>query len=380
MTTSEKNLRIAPPPTAPLDAYIAPDPYALWKEREGVPVIVDYAFEDLNAIELGPWPRKGGRGAIINIPNNFLRTDSHVVEIRPGGKSEPERHLYEEVVYVISGRGATSVWLDEKEKQTFEWHEGSLFAIPLNACYQHFNGGAEPCRYLAVTNAPPMMRLFRDIDFIFNTPYLFRSRFKEASYGGSGKLYQKRVWESNFIPNAPDMGLYVDKARGTGINVQLKMVQNNLNTHISEFPVGTYKKAHRHGPGAHLLILSGVGYSMLWVEGHEYRKADWKRGGMVIVPDDQCFHQHFNTGTVRARYLALRGGDQGFYPPMSAGGESAASTSLTEGGWQIEYPDEDRRIHEIFEKELTRNGAPCLMKAFSPWCTGEAGPTQARDT
>ncbi len=380
MTTSEKNLRIAPPPTGPLDAYIAPDPYALWQEREGVPVIVDYAFEDLNAIELGPWPRKGGRGAIINIPNNFLRTDSHVVEIHPGGKSEPERHLYEEVAYIISGRGATSVWLDEKEKQTFEWHEGSLFAIPLNACYQHFNAGAEPCRYLAVTNAPPMMRLFRDIDFIFNTPYLFRSRFKEASYGGSGKLYQKRVWESNFIPNAPDMGLYVDKARGTGINVQLKMVQNNLNTHISEFPVGTYKKAHRHGPGAHLLILSGVGYSMLWVEGHEYRKADWKRGGMVIVPDDQCFHQHFNTGTVRVRYLALRGGDQGFYPPMSAGGESAASTSLTEGGWQIEYPDEDRRIHEIFEKELKRNGAPCLMKAFSPWCTGKVGPTHARDT
>ncbi len=46
----------------------------------------------------------------------------------------------------------------------------------------------------------------------------------------------------------------------------------------------------------------------------------------------------------------------------------------------MEYEDVDREIHEIFEKDLMAHAAPCRMKAFIPWCTGEVGPTRERDT
>ena len=37
------------------------------------------------------------------------------------------------------------------ERHSFEWQTGSLFAIPLNASYRHYNGsGAEPARFVAV--------------------------------------------------------------------------------------------------------------------------------------------------------------------------------------------------------------------------------------
>ena len=87
---------------------------------------------------------------------------------------------------------------------------------------------------------------------------------------------------------------------------------------------------------------------------------------MIIVPAENTFHQHFNTGAEPARYLALQKGDGGF-------GEGNSPK-------QIEYEDEDPEIHSLFEADLAGHGAPCRMKAFVPWCTGEVGPTNERDT
>jgi quercetin dioxygenase-like cupin family protein len=352
-----------------------------------VKVYEDFYFPSLAKIELGPWERKGGKGAVIHINNNHMPNDCHVIEIKAGGKSEPEHHMYELTIYIVSGRGATTIWHDEKKKSSFEWQAGSLFSIPLNSWYQNFNGsGQEPTRYIAVTNAPPMMRLYRDPRFIFNCDYMFAGRYagEEDYFSGKGKLYTRRIWESNFIANAPDMLLYGWKERGAGgINAMLEMAENNTKSHISEFPIGTYKKAHRQGPGAHLVLLSGTGgYSLIWTkeDRSDMIKCDWQLGSMVTVPSDNCYHQHFNSGTTRARYLALRPGDMGLYKKTRGGGGENADRSIKEGGWQIEYDDEDREIHAIFEKELKAHGATCKMKAFVPWCTGEVGPTSERDT
>jgi len=224
--TMQTDMKVAEAPTEPLDDFVIADAYRDWQAREGVKVIEDFAFGDLGAVELGPWARKGGMGAVINVPNDYLPNDAHLVEITPGGQSEPERHMYEENVYILSGRGATRIWLDGQSAESFEWTAGSFFSIPLNAWYQHFNVGAEPARYVAVTDAPPVMRRARDDDFVFNNPFQFTSRYRPGgSQFAGGKLYNRRVWETNFVPNAPDMALYGWKARGAGgINVMLEMV------------------------------------------------------------------------------------------------------------------------------------------------------------
>ncbi len=380
------DMKVAETPKEGLTDFRTPDAYEEWLEREGVKVYEKFYFPSLAKLELGPWERKGGKGAVTHINNRHMPNDCHVIEIKPGGKSEPEHHMYELTIYVVSGTGGTTIWNDEKQKQTFEWHTGSLFSIPLNATYQNFNGsGTEPARYIAVTNAPPMMRLFKDNKFMFNSDFKFESRFagEDDYFNGNGKLYKRRVWESNFVANAPDMLLYGWKERGAGgINAMLEMANNNMKSHISEFPIGTYKKAHCHGPGAHLVLLSGSGgFSLVWTkeDRSDMKKLDWQHGSMVVVPSDNCYHQHFNTGTNRARYLALRSGDQGLNSPRAGGGDGA-DKSIKEGGWQIEYGDEEQEIHKIFEKDLKAHGAPCKMKAFVPWCTGEVGPTSEKET
>jgi mannose-6-phosphate isomerase-like protein (cupin superfamily) len=370
-----------------MDLWEAGDPYLDWIEKEGIKRIIDYKFPDLNDVELGDWERKGGKGAIINIPNGALPNDAHLIEIKPGGKSEPEHHMYEETMYVVSGRGATSVWLEEGQKSTFEWAAGSLLTIPLNTSYQHFNGsGTEPVRYVSMTNAPPVLRMFRSTDFVFNNTYTFRDRFAgddEDYFNGQGTLLQRKgtkfgtIWRTNFVPNADVMKLWAYRDRGAGgINTHFDLAGNVTKSHISEFPVGTYKKGHRHGPGAHLVILGGVGFSALWWDNDKknYEIAPWQKGGMVIVPAEATYHQHFNTGPEPARYLALRGDDG----QPTQWGES--NVSIKEGGMQIEYEDEDHYIHELFESELKKNGAECHMGSFIPYCTGDASVTSERNT
>jgi mannose-6-phosphate isomerase-like protein (cupin superfamily) len=365
--------------TAPLDEIETTDAYEAWQRDEGAPVITGFYLEDLSTVELGPWARKGGRGAFVNLEGTGGVNDTQVIEISPGGSSEPEKHLYEEMVYVVSGRGSTSVWYDENNKQTFEWGTGSLFAIPLNATYQHFNGsGRDPARYMAVTNAPTMLRILRNRDFLFNNPYRFPERFTgEAGYfAGEGKLYKSKnthTLVTNFVPDVHSLGLHSWKERGGGGgHIGLELAENSTGAHISQFQIGTYKKAHRHGPGAHVIILDGDGFSTLWRDGDaEMIKCDW-RPGAVIVPPENWFHQHFNTGNAPARYLALRYGGRRYRQTIAVNrGDGDVSVKL--GGNQIEYEDEDRKVHELYESELARHGAECRMKGYIPWCTGKVG-------
>jgi len=121
------DMKVAQTPKEGLKDFTKADPYAEWLEHEGVKVHEEFYFPSLAKIELGPWERKGGSGAVVHIANRHMPNDCHVVEIKPGGKSEPEHHMYEATIYVVSGRGATTIWQDEKQKKSFEWQAGSLF-------------------------------------------------------------------------------------------------------------------------------------------------------------------------------------------------------------------------------------------------------------
>jgi mannose-6-phosphate isomerase-like protein (cupin superfamily) len=355
------------------------DPYAEWQRREGVPSVGGFYVADVNRLELHPWERKGGAGVFLNLEGTGEINDTHVVEIRPGGRSEPERHLYEEMVYVVAGHGSTRVTVGGRS-QTFEWGPGSLFAIPLNAEYQHFNGsGLEPARYMAVTNAPTIIRLFHNLGFVLDNPYDFTDRYDggDSSYFDAGgelsELWDRKFWTTNFIPDVRRHELHARPDRGAGgTNVSLEFADNTMGAHISEFPVGTYKKAHRHGPGAHVVILDGVGFSTLWegVDG-EVTRCDWAPGA-IVVPPENWFHQHFNTGSAPARYLALKFAGKKYKQSVGAPGlPEGSSVSLKDGGWQIEYDDEDPAVHQMFEAELHRHGATCRMRRLVPGCTGQ---------
>ena len=57
--------------------------YERWMAQEGVPVTEGYGF-DVKEIPLGAWPRRGGRGAFVQLRGMEGATGMEVVEIPPG--------------------------------------------------------------------------------------------------------------------------------------------------------------------------------------------------------------------------------------------------------------------------------------------------------
>jgi len=339
-------------------------PYTRWVRGEGLEIIGAHYVPNLHTVELKPWARRGGAGVYLNHDASRTSNDCYVCEIPAGGKLAPQRQLFEEMIHVLSGRGSSTVWNDAGQRITFEWKTGSLFAIPLNTWHQHFNGsGREPARYVAVTNAPAVINLYEDVDFVFNTKYDFKNRFSGEPDYFSNKGEQKGLLlETNFVADAVNLPLISAKERGAGGgHIRFNMARGSMNSHISQFPVGTYKKGHAHGPGAHVIVLSGEGYSLMWPEGDEARRYEWQAGSM-IVPPNMWFHQHFNTGTAPARYLAFKHEATSI---RNEQGVPKAWISRRLGGDQIDYADEPPAIRKLFAEALAKHDLkPRMEEAY----------------
>lgn len=336
--------------------------YQLFLEREGVPAIRGFHVEDICAVELYPWDRVGAWGVYLNLEGSEGVNDCYICEIAPGRSLNPQKHMFEQLIFVVSGRGATTVWREGGKKQTFEWGEGALFSPPLNTWYQHFNGqGDRPVRLLAMSNAPTVLNLFHNIDFVFGCDYSFNDRYdgEENFFSGNAKIPAQGFCDTNFIRDVRSFELPERGDRGAGGRMlMIEMANNVMSAHISQFPVGTYKKAHRHGAGAHVIILKGEGFSVMWPEGQEIKRYNW-RAGSLMVPPERWFHQHFNIGAEPARYLALKPFSSRKFPGLRK--HWGTSESVKVGGDQIEYEDEDPRVRKMFEEELAKRSVHSRM-------------------
>jgi hypothetical protein len=93
-------------------------------------------------------------------------------------------------------------------------------------------------------------------------------------------------------------------------------------------------------------------------------RVDWRHGS-VYAPPDQMFHQHFNTSPEPARYLAVAFGSLR-YPFAEAKKRvfMGMDVDVKQGGAQIEYADQDPRIHALYLEEAATNGFTARMDEF----------------
>jgi len=134
-----------------------------------------------------PW-EMSRQGLLKHLLNEQMNTrmetvDAYMQIIPPGSRSGKHRHLAEECLYVLEGRGYdlhqdcdveitdTYHWKPQNEIKRYEWEAGDMIYIPPNTIHQHINADANrPARLISAIN-----RIFKhcglnDLEQLENAP------------------------------------------------------------------------------------------------------------------------------------------------------------------------------------------------------------------
>jgi uncharacterized RmlC-like cupin family protein len=333
--------------------------YRRFMEEQDIPIHEGYYVDDIYTCEVEYWDRLGVDGAFAHLEGHKDGFNGlYILEIPAGESTTVQQHLYEINAFTATGHGVTTIGEGDDESM-FEWEENAVFAIPRNRPYQITNLSSEPARIVINHDLPPLLALFKDPAFVFDNDHVFPMSQTAEEYSSEGNMYTAEsfpvVWESNFIPDidAYDRMEHWQERGAGGVSVEFSHPDTSIWAHLSQFPKGTYKKAHRHNGGSNVIILEGEGYTFMWQDDFDDRvRIDWSPG-TLFVPPTLWWHPHFNLSTESPRYFAL-------HPPSPIAESVTAMDGQIESN-NIQYPDEDPRIREIFEQELAERGIESRM-------------------
>ncbi len=134
-----------------------------------------------------PW-ELSRQGILKHLLNEAMNTrmetvDAYMLVIPPGSRSGKHRHLAEECLYVLEGRGYdlhqdcdveitdTYHWKPQDEVKRYEWEAGDVIYIPPNTIHQHFNASADsPVRLISAINRVYRKCGLNDLEQIEDAP------------------------------------------------------------------------------------------------------------------------------------------------------------------------------------------------------------------
>jgi len=358
-------------------------PYEVYMEEQDLPIHRGaIGFYDVRDLTLAPWKRMNARGAFIELNGCGGLQGMYVIEVPSGGVITPEKHMYEEIFYVLDGRGTTEIWSGGDQKQVFEWQKGSLFSPPLNTWHRIVSASSSPALLLGVTNAPPIFHLYRTQDALFNNPYQFKDRydgsaeyFKTHTELGTDPRHGRARNYGNIIPDADHVELPLDGQRGVGHRTFFwNLSGNSFQGFIAQYAPGRYSRCHNHDSGPVLLCLGGKGYTITWPgeagttpwkngKGELVQRQDYRPGGIVSAAPgaDGWFHGHYGASKEPLRVLAFLGGFPRRVMGVPGVDWRGLNLDVKEGGSTIEYRDEDPQIRKMFQEQLSKERADFNM-------------------
>ena len=170
-----------------------------------------------------------------------------------------------------------------------------------------------------------------------------------------GRLNDSGFWQGGKIEDVRTLKL-PGTVYGKGFGLRsIDLSGGVMGGHLGQVDPCTYKKAHRHCGGAHIVIVQGSGYALLWEKDFKDRiRFDIKKG-TIYCPPEGWWHLHFNTGTEDMRQVALRNFEM-------MGKLYFQRIPMKKGGDLMDYDEEPPELRKEFEAELAKNGLKSAMQ------------------
>ena len=261
--------------------------------------------------------------------------DATLVEIPPGGKLAPHKHLAEEMIYIVSGEGYTNMWkpgTKPKDGKRYDWKTSDVISPSLNVWHEHVNTSkTEPARFLSMTSTPSTVRLFGDPKFVTSSDFVFEDRwqaglrdpkFLEIKGKRKGQIvtdnsnmaighiirdmmnmkmpvaFGEAAYPEEGINVVPAEGIVVTPTPETAKNVaEAGMAGNRLfewqNREVIKTDAGGIHDAGDHHHAWEVVYFCPKGEMVTYItrKGQPQRKITWKGGDLIIIEADEI-HQH----------------------------------------------------------------------------------------
>lgn len=249
------------------------------------------------------------------------QVDATLIELPPGGRLLPQRHLAEEIIYIVSGKGFTEMWVDAEEKVRYAWEAGDLLSPSLNTWHQHVNASdSAPARYVAISTTPISKNIFPSEEFLTGSDFVFADRWRQGIMqqpeytpeGGFESSEVVRMRVGHMLPDIDDRELRQRRQGAWGITILPegdlagnRVLEMEVREKDGEEFTDEQAHLHHHPWEVVYVVLDGAGYTNARSNGEELRRIDWEAGDLFIIEANESHDNRARPG-MRTRYLQVK--------------------------------------------------------------------------
>jgi len=231
---------------------------------------------------------------VAPIAEDLKQLEVYIAKLGPQDQSEPMKHLYEKLIYIIEGQGHTLIWRHEgQDPIRLEWEAGDLLSTPVNFRHQHHNDSPTEDAVLYHVTTKPLIGIVLGDEFAQHVDYAADSIWDEyypiKEPMPTGKTTEAYVeMKGGFVvKNIDDRELPYNRPGHFGIAFLPFEGRNMAGNHLFELQIFDLEPPTESPYNSHpwevvYYVLDGSGGGLFHLDGEEPEYLRFKKGDVFF--------------------------------------------------------------------------------------------------